>query len=215
MIITISHIHPVSKPTGLDIKVFGSSLTLQPLDYKMIKEGNISLGLNQHALCIMINSEIYTEYLLVSYYNITAELSNYKVPIRRDDISSRHGLIDYKFLIEAHNLTQTFGFISKMTLDFEQINEKAVAWIEDLNIGIPKEKMVINWKSVAFSDKINVVCIFDFILFSEFGDPIFWGASACVLKFEETNSNEGDGYSFSITRDNLLITVYLRDKRKQ
>lgn len=214
LIITIQHTTPVSKCSSLSLFLFGTEKHFCPSLTRIIKEGKISLAEHEYVLAAMINSEIYTEYWLISYSDLASKFSSYSIRKIHDDISSSHGLHGYKFHLDLHNLTESLCNLSKNPLDFEKDGNKIVAWIEDQKLKIPKEKMTFNWKSLAFSDKITNVCIADFVLFSEFENPIFWGSFAGELKFEEVNGNEGDGYSLNISREDFLLRVLFRDKGK-
>ena len=162
----------------------------------------------------MINGEIYTEYWLMSFYEIASKFLKYKIPTKFDDISRNFGLEGYQFFMEIHNLNENLCDVSQRVLDFIPEKDKAIAWINDLKIRMLKDKFIIDWRSLAFSDKIKDICIIDFILFSEFGNPISWGSYPAFFKFEESNGNEGDGYSLTIINEHLRIAVYLRDKGK-
>ena len=211
-LLTINHINPVSKPSLLVIFLFGQEINISPSASSLLKEGKISLTQTDCAINISINSEIYTEYWSFSFYDIAQRFTNYKIPVKSDDISRNFGLEGYKLILDIHNLTENLCSITERVTDFKIEGNKAVTWIEDLKLRILKEKMCMNWKSLAFSDKIKEVCIVDFILFSEFQNPICWGSTGCVLKFEEENGNEGNGYSLNINKNDFDMRICLRDK---
>jgi hypothetical protein len=213
-IVTVAYTNPVSKCGSLEFKVFGNEITLNPGNNNLIKPGNISVGFNQYAITVMLNAEIYTEYWLISYYDIAAKAISYSVPIVYCDISKKFGLQGYTFYLELYNLEKNLASVYERIMDFDLEGGLGVSWIPDLKIRVPKDSLVILWKSLAFSDKIKDIGLVEFALFSEFMDPISWGFSAAALNFEQSDGNEGDVYSLSVTKENCTVCLFFRDKGK-
>ena len=46
------------------------------------------------------------------------------------------------------------------------------------------------------------------------GFPVAWGSVASCLQLEEKNGNEGDGFSLNVNKNNVGVSVYVRDKGK-
>lgn len=214
IILTVGHDNPVQKMSSLEIEMLGKKLAFAPKTRTGIKEGRVEIENSENSLNIMVDKDIYTEYWLISYYDIVKSILVYKHPVTFDDISSNFGTRGYSLILDVHNLTESLVYHYERCFDFSAEGSKISGHIEDLKYRIPKEKMIIKWKSLAFSDKFDNICLVDFVLCSEFGNPLSGGSAGGCLKLEETNSNDGDGYSLTIIKESVKITLWFRDKIK-
>ncbi|OMJ88182.1 hypothetical protein SteCoe_9915 [Stentor coeruleus] len=208
IILTAGHEIPVQGICGLQMKILGEKIIFTSKIRNGINEGKIEI---EKCLIAMVDKDIYTKYWIISYYDIARSLLKYKHP---ENDSSNFGFWGYSLLLDLHNFTESLAYHYERRFDFSVEGSKISRHIGSLRYKIPKDKMNMKCKSLVFPDKFDNICLVDFVLCSKFGNPLSGGSAGGLLKLEETNSNEGDGYSLEIIKESVNITILFRDKGK-
>ena len=214
LIIKVDLERPNENLGNLVVCLYGKITEFSVRSKKDIKDGKIKLISNDHGLEINLAEDTYTQYWILSYAEIYKKVTNFALTRVFNGNASRLGMINYSAHIDLSNGNSSIASHSERVLDLNQEGSCGRGIIEKLKYKIPKDKMILDWKTFAFSDKIDGVCFLSFTIFDEQGRLFAWGSNAAVTEFVEYNGNEGDGFSLTGRSENCSITCYLRDKGK-
>ncbi|CAG9310377.1 unnamed protein product [Blepharisma stoltei] len=179
---------------------------------KMLNSGNVHAKKCGNAVCIMLNeNDITFMYFTINYMDIIPQLTKYAVKPRRDDIDSNFGMHSYTLGLEIRTPLTSIETIVFRVVDFVPEGNFAIFYSDELEYKINKNKFVINWKTIAFSGKIQDVCIVDCILRSEFGEPVWWISEADKIEIKERHGYRGDVYSLLLQKDQGEIELFFVD----
>jgi hypothetical protein len=199
---------------NLVLNLYGKTTEFEARNKTLMKEGKIKLLSNENGLEIILADDSYTQYWILSYSEIYKRITSYSLSKIFNGNNRNLGLINYNLQLDLTSINSTLASHSVRVFDLTQEVSIGRALIEDLKIRIPKEKLVLEWKTLAFSEKIDNVACLSFTIFDEQGRLFLWGSSAVALVFVESNGNEGDGFSFTVRNENCSVACFLRDKGK-
>ena len=205
---------PTQKLHSLLITLYGRNFSFDVENKTPIVQGDLSIVNNDQGMEIQLSGDTYTQYWIIPYAELFSKLTNYSIPPQFDDISSNYGKINYTLYFEFNSLTAVLASHIERNLDLSDDSNTCQGIIDNLKYRIPKENLIIDWKSLAFSKKIQNVGIINVTVFDEQGRLFLWTSQAASLSLIEQNGNQGDGYSASVTGSNFTSTIYLRDKGK-
>lgn len=214
LVIKVDLERPNENMGNLVVSLYGKVSEFSVRGKKDIKDGKIKLVSNDNGLEINLAEDTYTQYWILSYAEIYKRVTNFSLTRIFNGNASRLGMINYSVHVDLSNGNSSIASHSERVLDLNQEGSCGRGIIEKLKYKIPKDKMTLDWKTFAFSDRIDGVCFLSFTVFDEQGRLFAWGSNAGVIEFVEYNGNEGDGYSVTGKSDNCLVTCYLRDKGK-
>lgn len=214
LIIKIDYDTPPPKLHTLELTLYNKTFSFDTKSTTRILEGDLSILSSTQGMEIQLSGDTYTQYYTLPYALIYSKLTNYKINPLFDDFSSNFGKLNYTLFFELHSLTNTLASHIVRNLDLHEENNTCQGVVEDLKYRVPKESFVFDWKSLAFSKKIQNVAVVDVTVFDEQGRLVLWASQPGCLTFVEQNGNEGDGYCIGVRESNFGLTAYFRDKGK-
>lgn len=214
LIFKLDYDSPPPRLHTLELTLYSKTFAFNAKDKSRILEGDLSILSNTQGMEIQLSGDTYTQYFIIPYAEIYSKLTNYTIKPLFDDFSSNFGKLNYTLFFDLHSLTNTLASHIVRNLDLHEENNVCQGVAEDLKYRIPKENFVFDWKSLAFSKKIQNVAVIDVTVFDEQGRLFLWTSQPGCLSFVEQNGNEGDGYSISVKENNFGLTAYFRDKGK-
>lgn len=202
--ITIKHMTPVVKPSSISLYLYGIEIFFTPQFKEIAQKKRASFYISKSMLGFRMNSEILTENWFFSIYEIFSRLTKYEnLRIHFFSSSAKKKCEPSHLNLELHNLRTKIIHFNSRQLDFYPYENKSFAFIQNLNLKIPKSKLEFGFKHSNIFEKIENICIVDFALFTENKKLIFWGSEIFQVK---------KACNIKVIQNNCSIELFLTDE---
>lgn len=190
---------PKRLPT-LQAEMQGSKLDFPPSKTSVLSPGEVSLQEGGGVLaCTFTSGEICYAVWNIDYFHLAQRFASYTYPVREDDVDHMFGLRSYYLLVELRHTTRSIQLLTLRNFDLRVSGQTATSSIDCTNESTPLPLDIgFPWKTAAFSEKFQGVCIVDTMLRSEFGD-IVWAASRGTKIRPLANKVRMEGEQFALT----------------